>query len=153
MTRRLFLAGIISGAVMAMMEMVYEGIWGIGFWAPPVTIAATVLHDLQSISIPINTFLFVPVMLGLMIHMVNSVIFDNIFKRMFSLHMLSVTKRIIFGAMLGMTVFIIMWFFILPIVNPVMLKLNGVVFVMTHVIWGAVLGLMVKPKIEQSSII
>lgn len=146
MSRKIFLAGIISGAVMAMMEMMYEGMWGIGFWAPPVTIAATVLRDLQTIAVPISTFLFIPVMLGIMMHMVNSVIFDNVFNRIVSLHMASTTKRILFGAIFGMLIFMVMWFFVLPIVNPVMLKLNGVVFVMAHAIWGAILGLMARPK-------
>jgi len=149
MSRKIFLAGIISGTVMAMLEMMYEGIWGIGFWAPPVTIAATVLRDLQTIAVPISTFLFIPVMLGIMMHMVNSVIFDNIFNRIVSLYTASATKRILFEAVFGMVIFMIMWFLVLPIVNPVMLKLNGVVFVMAHAIWGAILGFMAKPKMRQ----
>ncbi len=148
MIKKIFLVGIISGTVMAMMEMMYEGIWGIGFWAPPVTIAATVLRDFQSVALPISTFLFIPVMLGIMMHMVNSVIFDQIFTRVISLHMASRAKRVIAGAIFGMVIFTLMWFVVLPLVNPVMLKLNGVVFVMAHALWGAILGFMAKSKVQ-----
>ncbi len=35
-----------------------------------------------------------------------------------------------------------MWFGIVPLVDPIMLKLNGLVFVISHMMWGAALGLV-----------
>lgn len=54
MNKRTFIAGITAGVVMAMVEMVYEGLFGIGFWSPPVAIAATVLRSLQASTFPIG---------------------------------------------------------------------------------------------------
>lgn len=146
MTKKIFLGGVISGMVMAMMEMMYEGLWGVGFWAPPVTIAATILRDLQSITLPINTFLTMPVMIGIMMHMMNSIILGIIFALLVGIRIVNTGKRVLAGAIFGVVVFAVMWFVALPIIDPVMLKLNSIVFVMTHMIWGGILGFMVKPK-------
>lgn len=36
-----------------------------------------------------------------------------------------------------------MWFLVVPAIDPVMLKLNGMVFSIAHMMWGAALGLIV----------
>ena len=36
-----------------------------------------------------------------------------------------------------------MWFLVVPAIDPVMLKLNGMVFAIAHMMWGAALGLIV----------
>ena len=44
------------------------------------------------------------------------------------------------GVVYGAAIFVVMWFAIVPLVDPVMLKLNGLAFAIAHVMWGAVLG-------------
>jgi hypothetical protein len=34
------------------------------------------------------------------------------------------------------------WFVIVPVVDPLVLNLNGVVFLASHLMWGAALGLL-----------
>lgn len=34
-----------------------------------------------------------------------------------------------------------MWFVVLPLVNPAMLQLDLVIFLLAHMLWGAALGL------------
>ncbi|MDE2078932.1 MAG: hypothetical protein KGI73_00945 [Patescibacteria group bacterium] len=145
MTKRVFIAGLVASIAMAMVEMMYEGLFGVGFWSAPVFIAATVLRDLQTVAIPV-TFSAVPVVVGLMGHMMNSVILGLIFVTLVPLctgPFRTRVKGIVSGAGYALLVFFLMWFVVLPVVDPVMLHLNPYVFAMAHIVWGVVLGGMV----------
>lgn len=144
MTKKIVIAGITSAIVMAMAEMMYEGLFGIGFWSAPVLIAATVLRSLQMSTLPI-AFQFWPVMLGLMGHMMNSVILAAVFVSLIAPRISSTATRTAAGALYGAVVYVVMWFMVLPAVDPVMLNINGAVFAMTHLMWGAILGFIAKP--------
>jgi len=48
MNKKILIAGLVSSIAMAMIEMVYEGLFGVGFWSAPIFIAATILRDLQA---------------------------------------------------------------------------------------------------------
>ena len=39
-----------------------------------------------------------------------------------------------------MVIYLVMWFVVLPLVDPVMLNLNAFVFLLGHVMWGIALG-------------
>lgn len=79
--KKVVLGGLIASMVMGMWEMVLEqALGGNGFWSAPVYIAATVLRDYQTVSTPVP-FTFVPVVLGLMGHMMNSVVLGYLFAR------------------------------------------------------------------------
>src|SRR5487761_334861 len=84
-TKRVIYAGLLASVVMGMIQMVYEGIWGAGFWAPVVFMAATILRDLQTVAIPV-AFSAIPVVLGLMGHMMNSVILGILFALLIAPH-------------------------------------------------------------------
>ena len=47
------------------------------------------------------------------------------------------------GIAYALAVFVIMWYLVVPAIDPVMLKLNGMVFALAHMMWGAVLGFVV----------
>lgn len=145
MTKRVFIAGLIASIAMAMIEMMYEGLFGVGLWSAPTFIAATVLRDLQSVAIPV-TFSAVPVAVGMMGHMMNSVILGFIFALLLGRFFKSPVSGAVGGAIYALAIFVMMWFVVLPAIDPVMLKLNGVVFAMSHIVWGAVLGVMVAKK-------
>jgi hypothetical protein len=138
---RVLLAGLLASLVMGMIEMLYEAIGGAGFWSPVVFIAATVVRGLQSVPVPVP-FQPLGVVLGLMGHMMNSVILAFIFAQ-FVAPRLRNTNALLFGGMIySLVVFVVMWFGIVPLVDPVMLKLNGLVFAISHLMWGAALGLV-----------
>ena len=135
-------AALVASVVMAMMEMVFEWFFGVGFWAAPTFITATILRDLQSVAIPVP-FALVPVVLGVAGHMMVSVILGFIFVKAFGKRLASQTQGMVYGAVYALVVFFLMWFVILPLIDPVMLKLNPYVFALAHVVWGVVLGAMV----------
>lgn len=146
--KKVIVAGLVSSIAMAMMEMAYEGVFGAGFWSAPVFIAATVLRDLQAVAIPV-AFALVPVILGMMGHMMNSVILAFIFAGLFGRSLNSSLNGAVVGALYALGIFFAMWFLILPLIDPVMLNLNPVVFAISHMLWGAVVGAMVaRQKVQ-----
>jgi hypothetical protein len=148
MNKKIIIAGLVSSIAMAMMEMVYEGLFGVGFWSAPVFISATILRDLQTVALPV-VFTLLPVILGMMGHMMNSVVLSFLFVALLGRSLHSPFSGIVVGALYALVIFFAMWFAILPIINPVMLHLNPVVFALSHMMWGAVLGAMVARRSSQ----
>ncbi len=140
--RRVIGAGLIASVVMGMVEMIYEAVAGAGFWSPMVFIGATILRGLQSVPVPVS-FVFWGVVFGLAGHMMNSVIFGLIFSRIAGRTSWSRGTVVLAGAVYAIGIFIVMWYAVLPAIDPVMLKLNGTFFAIAHVMWGAALGLIV----------
>ncbi|CAG0946349.1 hypothetical protein ANRL1_02929 [Anaerolineae bacterium] len=134
-------AGLIASLVMGMWEMMVEAIIpnGAGFWSAPTYIAATLFRNLQTVARPVS-FDAVAVMAGLMGHMMNSVIFGLIFVLVIAPRFKSLIAQAGAGMMYGAVVFAAMWFVALPIIDPVMLNLNAVVFFLGHLMWGVALG-------------
>ncbi len=146
--RRVLWAGLIASIVMGMIEMVYEGVAGAGFWSPVVFIAATILRGLQSVQIPVP-FDLAGVVAGLMGHMMNSVIFGFIFAAIVGRSTMSRAALVGAGIVYSLVIFAIMWYIVVPTVDPVMLKLNGTVFAIAHIMWGAVLGLLLPQQSQE----
>lgn len=138
---RTIVAGLIASIVMGMIEMIYEAVGGDGFWSPVVYIGATVLRGLQTLQPPVG-FLFWGVVLGLMGHMMNSVILTWIFAGLLARRAGSRSALVSLGVVYGLIVFAVMWYAVLPVVDPVMLSLNVSVFVLAHIVWGGALGLL-----------
>ncbi len=145
--RRVLVAGIVASLVMGMIEMIYEALAGDGFWSPAVYIGATVLRGLQSVQIPV-TFDFWGVVLGLMGHMMNSVIFGLIFMAIVARRIRSRGGLVFSGAVYSLAIFVVMWYAVAPIVDPVILNLNATVFAIAHIMWGLALGLFVPRSAE-----
>lgn len=145
--RRVLVAGIVASLVMGMIEMVYEALAGDGFWSPAVYIGATVLRGLQSVQIPV-AFNFWGVVLGLMGHMMNSVIFGLIFTTIFARGASSRGGLMLSGAIYSLVLFFVMWYVVAPTIDPVILNLNARVFAIAHIMWGAALGLLVPRSAE-----
>lgn len=123
---------------------------GAGFWSPVVFIGATVLRGLQSVQVPVPLDL-AGVVLGLMGHMMNSVIFGIIFAWIFARTARSRSALVGWGMVYGLMIFAVMWYVVVPAVDPVMLKLNATVFAISHVMWGAALGLNVPQSSSVSA--
>lgn len=138
---RLVIAGLIASIVMGMWQMVVEELFGAGFWSPVVYIAATVLRNLQTLGTNPG-FQLVPVVLGLMGHMMNSVILGAVFYGFARRRDWATLPAFIAGMVYGVIVFVLMWYVIVPLVDPVMLELNDGLFFIAHLMYGGVLGLL-----------
>ncbi|MBI2939724.1 MAG: hypothetical protein HYY04_04735 [Chloroflexi bacterium] len=138
--RRVIIVGLVASVVMGMIEMLYEAVAGAGLWSPVVFIAATVLRDLQGTHPPV-AFQLVPVVLGLMGHMMNSVILGLVFSALIAPRLRGVGALVVGGVVYSLVVFLVMWLVLLPLIDPVMLQLNSPFFAVAHMMWGAVLGL------------
>lgn len=140
--RRVLGVGLLASVVMGMIEMIYEAVAGAGFWAPVVFIGATVVRRLQLIQGPVP-FDLTGVVLGLMGHMMNSALVGLIFVRVFALAAVPRGALVGWGVVYGLVILGVMWFAVLPVIDPVMLRLNPAVFAIAHVAWGATLGAFV----------
>jgi hypothetical protein len=146
-TRGTVVAGLIASLVMGMIDMVYEAVAGDGFWAAPVYIGATVLRGLQTVPRPVS-FNFLGVVLGLMGHMMNSVILGLIFAAIVSRGAKSRSSLVGWAVVYALAVFVVMWYVVAPAIDPVLLNLNATVFAIAHIMWGAVLGLALSRSPE-----
>ena len=139
--QRVLLAGLIASLLLGMLEMLYGAITGIGFWSPVVFIAATIMRDLHRVGTPVE-FQPVPVLLGLIGHMMNSVILAFVFSWLIAPRLRGLTALAVGGMVYGLLVFVVMWFGVVPLVDPIMLKLNALAFAISHMMRGATVGLV-----------
>ena len=138
---RVLIPGLVASLLLGMWQMIVEALipTGAGPWSPPIYIAATILRDLQGAGSP-TAFNLLGVVLGLMGHMMNSVILGLIFAFVIGPRLSTRSKKIGGGVVYGVVFFLMMWFLILPLIDPVMLNLNAAVFFLGHMMWGAALG-------------
>jgi len=139
----LLAGGLVASIVMGMWQMILEAVipGGAGFWSPPVLIAATILRDLQTVSVPVP-FHSLGVILGLMGHMMNSVIFGLIFAFLIAPRARSLIGQAVAGMVFGAAIYVVMWFAVVPLVDPVMAHLNPLIFFLGHLMYGLTLGLV-----------
>lgn len=139
--RAILVGGIVASLVIAMWEMLVEAILpgGAGFFGVPIAIGATVIRDLQGSSNPIP-FDGVALLLGLAGHMMNSVILAVIFGAIVRGRVQGLGRLVGAGVAWGVAVYVATWFVIVPVVDPLMLNLNPIVFLVGHMMWGATLG-------------
>jgi small-conductance mechanosensitive channel len=95
------------------------------------------------------SFALVPVVIGMMGHMMNSVVLALIFAPLFGRYLHSQIMGAVVGSLYALAIFFAMWFVVLPLIDPVMLKLNPLVFALSHMLWGVVLGVFVARRASQ----
>ena len=141
--RSVIIGGIVASLVIGMWEMVVEAVLpdGAGFFGPVVAIGATVVRDLQGSGNPIP-FDGIAFILGLAGHMMNSVVLAAVFGLVASRFLHEGGKLVAAGVIYGIAVWAAMWFVVIPLVDPLMLNLNGLVFLIGHMMWGGALGLL-----------
>jgi len=140
---KLLAGGFVAGMVMGMWQMILQAVIpnGGGLWSPLVYIAATLLRGLQNVATPV-AFNLLAVILGLMGHMINSLIFGLIFALLIAPRIRSFAGQVVTGLIYGVVIYVVMWFAIVPLVDPVMLRLNALAFLLGHMMWGIALGLV-----------
>ncbi len=145
------ISGLIASLVLGMWTMIVEAVLAggnfvAGLFSPVVYIAATVLGGFGNPNFypagklpPADP---VAIVLGLMGHMMNSVIFSLIFFAIASRVAANNIARIVAGLVYGVTIFAVMWYVALPILDPVMLRVNYLGFLAGHMMYGIALGLL-----------
>ncbi len=133
--------GLVAGMAFAMWAMVV-GIFVSKLWAPPQGIA-------QSIGIGSQgwDFQFVPFVLGIMGHMMNSIIIGLVFLAVAAALRLRGALLIVAGMMYGVVVYLVMYY---PILRGILSNNSGSFltsnpewsWVLAHVMYGMILGLL-----------
>ena len=141
MQKQTMMAGMMAGMSMAMISMLYELFWGVGFWAPPVFISGFFLRSIQAVALPVG-FLIIPILVGLVAHMLFSMMLAMPFVRTVRKYHFNKLRAVLFGLSFGAGMFLVMWFIVLPYLNPVMLNLNPYAFAFAHLVWGTTLGMI-----------
>jgi hypothetical protein len=132
---RALLVGLIASMAFGMMEMIIEAAIGQGFWSPAKYIAAVFTRGGDTDP----TFAAVPVVVGLMGHMMNAVVFGALFA--------AATKRLrdpltlmTAGMAYAAAIFAVMWYAVLPAIDPAMKLVSAGGFFASHLMYGALLG-------------
>ncbi len=147
MDKKVMMAGMGSGMAMAMFSMTYEALWGLGFWAPPVFISGFFLRAIQEVPVPV-VFALVPIIVGIVAHMLFSMFLARLFLKHIRKRNITGKNAMMRGVIFGIIVFVVMWAYILPLFNKVMLSLNMYGFLGAHILWGAMLGGMLGGMIK-----
>jgi hypothetical protein len=134
---RTLLIAVLAGVGFAMTEMVIEAFLGKGFWAPLRFIASvfTLGKDIDP------SFALGPVLIGAALHMMESVIFGAVFIVVISRVTHGPISLGLVGVVFGAILFAGAWFVALPLVDPAMLLLSGAGFLISHMMFGLLLGL------------
>lgn len=136
------IAGLVGGIVMAMMMMMVTALSGMGLLAPVYAIAATFNPSWAAT----RGFDLVPLLVGLMVHMMNSAIFGAIFAALLwriaprtLVSPVSLLSGMVWGALLlGFNQLIV-----LPALDKPLLAATSGIFgwwLLSHLMFGAVLG-------------
>lgn len=132
-------AGLIAGIVMAVAAMMAMPLRGQGMLSPVKVMAGTIQGEaaLEGTS--------VTVLRGLMLHMLMSAVLGVIVALLLAgLGWHGLGLLIVAGIVDALMVFAVNWFGAVPIVDKVMAaRLSPVLFGMTHIIYGGVLGWLV----------
>lgn len=141
--KKILTTSILAGFSMILIQMLSEAIIpnGAGFWSPLIYTSSTLITSSLDLS-----FAFAPVLLGLAILMFNSVVIGVVYEILIE-KIKSMNEQIVVSIIFVLCLTSLMWFVILPAINPVMLYLNSYVFFISHVIWvGILFSLLQKPK-------
>jgi uncharacterized membrane protein YagU involved in acid resistance len=142
-------AGFLAGAIMVVLSPILSVLNGITIWEPPRLIAATVLG---SSALDSTGFAVGPVLVGLVLHMITSVVLGFIFGLVLNrvLHLTTDFGLPIYaGLVYGMLIFFVAYFVILPLVNPEFANYSMGPLIAQNVVFGIFLGIfymMVRPK-------
>jgi hypothetical protein len=125
--------------------MIIEAVRGDGFWAPLRYIASVFTRGADTDP----SFSLIPVLVGLMGHMMNSIILGALFAvAVWRLRRATAITLMVGGMMYGAAIFAVMWWGILPAIDPAMKIVSGAGFFITHLIFGMMLGLSVAAARE-----
>lgn len=139
-TRRMFdwkaavLAGLISGIVFMMLEMILVPVFGGGSpWGPPRMIAAIGMG--QEVLPPPATFALVPIMVGMVIHFMLSIVFALMLALVISRFGLGVA--VLVGAVFGLVLYLVN-FYGFTAVFPWFAMARNWISIFSHIMFGVI---------------
>lgn len=130
------IGGLLGGLLMAVFAMSTSLLRAHGMWMPVKLIGGVVLGFR---AINRAGFDVAPIVSGVVIHMMVSAALGALFG-LLSARLPSVTL-VLYGVVYALIIWFLALFFILPIVDPLMVnRTNPALFAISHIIYGAVLG-------------
>ncbi len=139
------IGGLIGGMGMAMLMMVVTGLSGMGFLRPLYLLAAT-FNPQWAMTQGVD---MVAILVGLMLHMMNSAIFGVVFALVLGAWLrqgISTGGWLIAGMVWAVILFAVNQFIVLPIVDPALAQGAGSVAIwwfISHLMYGGLLGAVV----------
>jgi hypothetical protein len=147
------IAGLIGGVVMAMLMMMVTAVSGMGFLAPLYAIAATFNPSWAMTT----GFALAPILVGLMLHMMNSVIFGLLFTLLLRgiwQRGLALPVALVAGMVWGALLLAVNQLIILPALDrPLVTATSGIFgwWLIAHLMFGVVLGAIVGATVGRSA--
>jgi hypothetical protein len=135
-------AGLGGGLAMAVVAAIISLIIHADIWQEAKQIAAIVYG---SAAVAGEGFVAGPVIVGTLIHLAMSALLGAVFgiltRRVFKLPS-DFGAPILAGLIYGLVIWMLAYFIVLPILNPLLLQLYAPAFIIQHVVYGAVTGLL-----------
>jgi hypothetical protein len=137
------IGGLIGGVLMAIFSMSMSVMRGPGMWMPVKLIGGFVLGP--SAINEVEAFDFTPIASGLLIHMVVSAVLGGLFGALAS-KLPDVTVAL-YGVVYALAIWFVALFFVLPIVDPLLVNnTNPVLFAVSHIIYGVSVGWWISTR-------
>jgi hypothetical protein len=147
------LAGLAGGLAMAIVAALISASMGQDIWHEPKRIAAIVYGPA---ALATTGFDPGPVLVGTLIHLVVSALLGAIFG-IVTRRWLRLTSDfgtpVLAGLIYGLMVWMVAYFIVLPLLNPALLEIYAPAFIIQHVTYGIVTGLVymwLRPQPYQS---
>lgn len=134
-------AGFLAGAIMVVLSPILSVLNGITIWEPPRLIASTFLG---ASALDSTGFAVGPVLTGLVIHMITSVVLGFLFGVVINrvLHLTTDFGLPIYaGLVYGMLIFFVAYFLILPPLNPQFANYSMGALIAQNIVFGICLGI------------
>ena len=136
------LAGLAGGVAMAVVAALISAWMGQDIWHESKRIAAIVLGPAALVG---SGFELGPVLVGTLIHLFVSALLGAIFGIVTRrwLHLTSdFGTPVLAGLIYGLLIWMVAYFIVLPLLNPALLEVYAPAFIIQHVAYGVVLGLV-----------
>jgi hypothetical protein len=136
------IAGLVGGLAMALVGAIISSSLGSDIWLEAKQIAAIVYGPAVAAQ---PGFAAGPVLVGTLLHLIASAVLGAIFgiitRRV--LHLTSEFGTLLLAGMIyGMLIWLVGYFIVLPLLNPLLLETYAPAFIIQHMIYGAVTGLV-----------
>jgi len=147
------IAGLAGGVAMAIVAALLSASMGQDIWHEPKRIAVIVYGPAALAS---SGFDPGPVLVGSLIHLLVAALLGAIFGIVTRrwLHLTSdFGTPVMAGLVYGLLIWMVAYFVVLPLINPVLLEVYTPAFIIQHVVYGVVLGLVymwLRPEPYQS---
>ena len=135
------IAGLIGGLAMALVGAIISAWLGGDIWLESKQIAA-IVYGTAATAQP--GFVAGPVLVGTLLHLIASAALGALFSIVIRRLLLLTSEfgmPLLTGMIYGMLIWLVAYFLVLPILNPVLMLTYAPVFIVQHLVYGSVTGL------------